>query len=187
MCDRVSEGRWWDELPKEALTALMQAHDRVCPRNPLVALGAKQAATITRLQGELQACMAMLDEISGVVGFPGTIALEKHGLSDRLPDVVRYCHRVWLAQTHAADQRVISEQARADKAEVTLAALANSAVAKLAELHAHVDHLRAALKDAAASLESIAARSHPDGLCDCRLGVKQNRRKNCPKWKEVRR
>lgn len=54
-----------------------------------------------------------LDEIRGIVGFPGTIALEQHNLTESLPDVVRYCHRQWLDQTHKANERCNKSEAYA--------------------------------------------------------------------------
>ena len=77
-------------------------------------------ARLEAAESKREKAEAMLMEIKGIVGFPGTIALEKHGLSESLPDVVRYCHREWLSQTHAAQQRVIGAEMMADKAEAML-------------------------------------------------------------------
>lgn len=66
---------------------------------------------------------AIIDEIKGIIGYPGSIALLEAKLSDSLPDVVRYTHRQWLHQMHDAGNRVIAEQMRADKFEAELTRL----------------------------------------------------------------
>jgi hypothetical protein len=105
----------------------MTAHCEHYQDGKCTALVCHPAAICLKLQSEHRAyeqerqarqeAEKTLTEIRGIVGFPGTIALSEAGLSESLPDVVRYTHRQWLEQTHAAGQRFIQEQMRADKAE----------------------------------------------------------------------
>jgi hypothetical protein len=69
------------------------------------------------LTAKLAAAEAVIDEIKGIVGIPATDGLSRHGLTDSLPDRVRYAHREWLHQTHSALQKQIAAEARAERAE----------------------------------------------------------------------
>ncbi len=70
---------------------------------------------IEKLEEKLEKAEDDLNEIRIIVGYPGSIELKKHGLSDRLPDIVRYSYREWLAQTHMANIRVINAESELDK------------------------------------------------------------------------
>jgi len=76
-----------------------------------------EASTVQNeaLQQENERLKATIDEIKGIVGYPGEEALKKHGLTDTLPNIVRYLHREWLEQTHKAGQRCIEKDIEIDK------------------------------------------------------------------------
>jgi len=76
-----------------------------------------EASTVQNeaLQAENERLKATIDEIKGIVGYPGEEALKKHGLTDTLPNIVRYLHREWLEQTHKAGQRCIEKDIEIDK------------------------------------------------------------------------
>lgn len=71
--------------------------------------------TIEALQQENEQLRATIDEIKGIVGYPGEETLKKHGLTDTLPNIVRYLHREWLEQTHRAGQRCIEKDIEIDR------------------------------------------------------------------------
>lgn len=68
-----------------------------------------------QLKADLEKVQQIIDEIKGIVGYPGEEALKKHGLTDTLPNIVRYLHREWLEQTHKAGQRCIEKDIEIDK------------------------------------------------------------------------
>ena len=103
-----------DKEVVELRTALAEArtiHDRLREAEY------EQQCRSERAEYALAEAQRDLQEIRGVIGFPGSVALAEAGLTESLADVVRYTHRQWLTQTHNANQRVIRAEAAADAAQ----------------------------------------------------------------------
>jgi hypothetical protein len=72
----------------------------------------------------IQSLTAQLDEIRGILGHPGT---NKLPVEASAVDLVRYAHHQWLETQHAAEQRTVDAESKADSLTAQLAEAARYA------------------------------------------------------------
>lgn len=107
-CGHTGTGMTWFDVGADCLALCSRCYAAVT--QPWHDKLHETSAALAEAQRELQ-------EIRGVIGFPGAVALAEAGLTESLADVVRYTHRQWLEQTHNSNQRVIRAEAAVDAAQ----------------------------------------------------------------------